>query len=258
MLKVLTTLTVIILAGQINASGQDSIRRVPVKMSAREITVDYGKIFNESSSIEAKPQSVHLSKPKATKVASFRKPAAVAVVTKKPSVKISSSKPELVKTAKTVKPTATTKRTVVAENPAFVVANAKVVNPKPAAIPVKREIPVQEPAQTKTEEPVQASTTPVYVAEDGTRTIDSPEFTKFKKSIESEQEQWDSLANAQLASSNGQYPDDASAESRMTYLYIGVAVTLAGIVFGLFFGRPAFLLSVVGVVFVMIGLFIQP
>ncbi|MDF3077241.1 MAG: hypothetical protein K0S09_1130 [Sphingobacteriaceae bacterium] len=244
------------LAGQISASAQDTIRRVPVKMSAREISVDYGKLFNESSSVEAKPVRVHTSKAKPSKVAISRKAAALVLAAKKPVTKI--ELPAMASVAKAAKSSVAEKQIVVAK-PAVTVAKPKAVKPKPAALPVKEEVEISEPKPAAVENRAEESTTAqVIVGEDGTKRIDSPEFKKFQKSIESEQEQWDSLANAQLASSDDQYPEDGSAESRMMYLYIGAAVTVAGIVFGLFFGRPAFLLSVVGVVFVMIGLFIQP
>ncbi len=79
----------------------------------------------------------------------------------------------------------------------------------------------------------------------------------YNKNISSEQAHWNAIESEPNSNINSTVIDTNSTASKLSYLYIGFALTVIGVILGLVFGRPAFLVSVVGIVFVVIGLFIQ-
>lgn len=272
MLKVFKILTIVFIAQYSNVLAserpsdferQDTIRRVAVKVVVKEIPVDYNRAFQEASPVEKKAAYSKSSK----KVAA----PAPALVVKKPvvlrpvNVKIAAAKPILkpkisgtpVANKVVAKPIAPVKVVVTKAAPIAKPKPAAIIKAKPVVSTVpKKPIYVHKPEIAKVEAG-KVSEQEMVMDEDGTKPLKTSEFSKFQKSIASEQAQWDSLANAQLDVSAAT-PAQNLADSKMDYLYIGLAITIAGVVCGLFFGRPAFLLSVVGVVFVLIGLFIHP
>lgn len=65
----------------------------------------------------------------------------------------------------------------------------------------------------------------------------------------------DIVGNANLAHNNAQIIE-TDKPNITSYVWIGIILIVLGIVLGMLFGRTAFLLSFIGVVFILLGIFI--
>lgn len=170
-------------------------------------------------------------------------------------------KPVVKKIATAVK-SATPKEKLAAAAPT--VATAKPIG-KPSIVTPKNTI---APNQTKTEEITKSKSTEVKKEKTTEPAIVQPPLaTAPKKEIEArevESNKAEVKANNQTraavtaANENKEIleiPNNSKANS-FSYIWIGIFLIVAGVVLGLLFGKPALLISFVGIVFVVLGIII--
>jgi len=229
-------------------SQQEQPKRVTVVVTAKEIAPQKEVVQlpadNIPVTINSKPKGVfkkknptfNNSKTKTAAPAKVQPEKAIissskVVATPKPKSKTPIKENAPIKT--TVKPSNTTKPTATAPTKKQeVVAKAKpVAQPKTEQKETEKEI--ASPA------PITRATTPV----------------PNEKVNEASNNDNDALVKADQNSDTPQLSPDGQTNAT-SYIWIGIFLIIAGVVLGLLFGKPAFLISFVGVVFVALGMII--
>lgn len=126
-----------------------------------------------------------------------------------------------------------------------------IASPKKEVIPVKKTEVAQAKTTIKKEQPVIAKTASTNKPKDAAKPNVSVtrEVTQVgDETITTIKAQSDNEVIAKVSHS--------SKVNSFSYIWIGIFLIVAGVVLGLLFGKPAFLISFVGVVFITLGLVI--
>jgi hypothetical protein len=97
---------------------------------------------------------------------------------------------------------------------------------------------------------------PIPQQKEELKSIEKPIQKEEKPKFESSSNKVDNaFRNADVEHNNAQI-SDTDKQNTISYVWIGVILIVAGIVLGLLFGRTAFLVSFIGVIFILLGIFI--
>lgn len=188
---------------QITDPSKDSIRRVEVRVVAKEKVINYDSIFRES---RAAVNSVKVQK------------------TIQPSTRAGRSRTS---THAPLKEIETPIKTIPKEKPVTTAENRQKVPPMAA------EVPKADPA------------------------VSVPKTTPAAGGTAAHSETIKNLPSFQQPGDSAEYGRQGpSSANKISYLWIGFVLVIGGIVLGLIFGRTAFMVSVVGIVFLIIGFFV--
>lgn len=231
-------------------SQQEQPKRVSVVVTAKEITTQKEVVQlpadNVPTTVNSKKKTTFSKKP-ATYTATKTK---TTVPTKVEPEKTVVASPKVTSTAKPKN------NTVVKEN-TTAKTTAKPSSPTPKAAtppPVKKEevIAKAKPVIKVEKEPVKpekeiAAPAPI------TRATASPSNHKVETTTAPSKEE--AIVNTESSKNTPQLSPDGQTNAT-SYIWIGIFLIIAGVVLGLLFGKPAFLISFVGVVFVALGIII--
>ena len=211
-------------------SQQEQPKRVAIVVSVKEISAQKEIVQipadNAPKAVSKASTPVSTRKSTAPKKENTSTPAKAPAVVRKETVSPTNN---IAKSNANTKPSAKT--------------NAKpVATPKPQATTTPK-IAQSKPVVKETEKPIEAK--PAIAAEASDENItEQPKTAQVDTSA--------TKINEELAEERY----NAKSTSSFSYVWIGIFLTIAGVVLGLLFGRPAFLISFVGIVFVIIGLII--
>lgn len=229
-------------------SQQEQPKRVSVVVTAKEITPQKEVVQLPADNV---PSSVN-SKPKAT---SNRKPTAYTAKTKAAAPTKIQPEKTVVASQKKITSTAKPKSNIAAKENTIAKATAK-ASPIPNTVvppPVKKEEAIakakpvvkveKEPAKPEKEIAVPAPVTSAAL----------PNNHKVETSTVPSKEE--AIVKTESNKDTPQLSPDGQTNAT-SYIWIGIFLIIAGVVLGLLFGKPAFLISFVGVVFVALGIII--
>ncbi|SOD17456.1 hypothetical protein [Pedobacter xixiisoli] len=134
-----------------------------------------------------------------------------------------------------------------------------VVPPKTTAVPNKiktEEIAKSKPAEIKKEKPKEIVSAEQSVTATPKKETKAQEVTPNKAPVQVNDKTAANIVKADNENKEVvEIPNNVKANSS-SYIWIGIFLIVAGVVLGLLFGKPAFLISFVGVVFVALGMII--
>jgi len=230
-------------------SQQEQPKRVTVVVTAKEINPQKEVVQLPADNV---PTVVNSK----TKTAFSKKPATYTATKSKTAVP-SKAQPEKTvvvspKVSSTAKPknTVATKENTISKTTVKPSPTPKIGTPPPIK---KAEVIAKAKPTIKVEkEPVKpekeiAATAPI------TRATASPSNHKVETTTAPSKEE--AIVKTESSKDTPQLSPDGQTNST-SYIWIGVFLIIAGVVLGLLFGKPAFLISFVGVVFVALGIII--
>ncbi|WP_162926628.1 DUF308 domain-containing protein [Pedobacter chitinilyticus] len=227
-------------------SQQEQPKRVTVVVTAKEITPQKEVVQLPADNM---PTTVN-SKPKATsskKSAYTTAKAKTAVPTKSRPEKAIAANPKATNTAKLRSKVATKENTVAK---AIVKPNP---TPKPVATPPVKKEEVIAKAKPTTKVVKEQAKPEKEIATPAPITRAALPSNKAETTVAPSKE--DALVKTESNKDTPQLSPDEQTNAT-SYIWIGVFLIIAGVVLGLLFGKPAFLISFVGVVFVALGIII--
>ncbi|MNK08670.1 hypothetical protein D3C87_266130 [compost metagenome] len=227
----------LLLSPFLSFSQQDEPKRVSVIISAKEITPQKEIVQIPADNI---PKAVSKPTPKTLVKHHQNSAERKSVLAKKTTPKKEDPVANVPAVAKnTPKPSKTTAPVVAVPNKA---KSEEIAKKKPAEVEKKAVIetaPVQKSvAATPKTEPKTLATKP----DDASAQTNDKTITAV---IKADNKNNEVLENATTSKANS-----------FSYIWIGIFLMLAGVVLGLLFGKPAFLISFVGIVFITLGLII--
>ncbi|HEY1025026.1 MAG TPA: hypothetical protein VGE26_07675 [Sphingobacteriaceae bacterium] len=243
------------------APKTDTIRRVTVRVIARERPTNYDSIFhaqptgvartaaNTKRSAVSVPKRVNKSSagryPKRlTTDRPSRKPENTGAFTQKRTAVESAPQKQAPKPAK--KPSLPPSKTLLAASTGSV-GSTQVNEEKTAANNLFAE--AGEPEQLQADVPSGPVETPVKTEP----AVREPQRAGIADSALPDDSDLTAIANSRV---NDFSIENSPKANKISYMWIGFVLLLAGVVLGLVFGRTAFMISAVGVVFLIIGFMI--